>query len=254
MRNILILSLILFTPLLSLSIEACSSPTSYTTKGGGGGNPPLDWGSGNVNNLASSDNQYNIINLDDKDKTDGYFDNFGFNLPSGATIEGFIITIEGYWDFGNGDCKKVDIELWSSPDKGTKYANCNSLGDGSDMTSVFGDPNDLMKFTGNGGPAKRILNSVDINDSSFGLKIKLESDLDGNTVRIDFIEICIHYTEGVLPIELVSFDCYNYEDDIYIEWLSNEINNSHYIVEHSTDGYVWKTIKQLMVLAILIRC
>ena len=71
MRNILILSLILFTPLLSLSIEACSSPTSYTTKGGGGGNPPLDWGSGNVNNLASSDNQYNIINLDDKDKTDG---------------------------------------------------------------------------------------------------------------------------------------------------------------------------------------
>lgn len=48
---------------------------------------------------------------------------------------------------------------------------------------------------------------------------------------------------SVLPIELVSFDCEWNGGNIDLHWVSaSEINNSHYLVEHSTDGYTWRTL------------
>ncbi len=51
---------------------------------------------------------------------------------------------------------------------------------------------------------------------------------------------------SVLPIELVSFDCEWNDGNVDLHWVSaSEINNSHYLVEHSTDGYKWSTLYKI---------
>lgn len=51
---------------------------------------------------------------------------------------------------------------------------------------------------------------------------------------------------AVLPIELISFDCEWEGSNIKLSWMSaSEINNSHYIIEHSTDGFTWSVVNTI---------
>jgi hypothetical protein len=51
---------------------------------------------------------------------------------------------------------------------------------------------------------------------------------------------------SVLPIELISFDCEWNGGNVDLSWVSaSEINNSHYLIEYSNDGYLWKTIYKI---------
>lgn len=58
-----------------------------------------------------------------------------------------------------------------------------------------------------------------------------------------FSSICPYYQEftSVLPIQLLSFDCFGNIDNIEIEWVtSNEINCKEYILEKSINGVDFK--------------
>lgn len=47
----------------------------------------------------------------------------------------------------------------------------------------------------------------------------------------------------ILPIELYSFDGYQNNNTVLIEWITlSETNNNHFLVQHSTDNENWNTI------------
>ena len=139
------------------------------------------------------------------------------------------ITIEGYWDNGSG-CKKLEIELYDGSNKGTKYTGCGIIGDAADVSTTLGGPNDLMDFDGIGPDP--ILIPSDINSNLFGIDIKFESDANGNILNIDFIEICVYYTLGPLPVNLLYFKGDALINGNIIEWsTSMESNNNYFTIE-----------------------
>lgn len=51
------------------------------------------------------------------------------------------------------------------------------------------------------------------------------------------------YMNGILPLDLLSFEAQNTEDEVILDWIStNETAHSHFEVEHSIDGQSWKKI------------
>ena len=221
--------LFLIIPLFSIANSQCSTPSSYNNNGGMN---TVTFGP--VDNLGVSDDIRNSVALDKKKKVDGQFQDFGFTIPVGAIIDGYEITVEGYWDNGSG-CKKLEIELYDGSNKGSKYTGCGIIGDGVDVLTTFGGPTDLMDFDGMGPDP--ILTPVDINNNLFGIDVKFESNVNGNILNIDFIEICIYYTPGPLPVNLLYFRGNSVINGNIIEWsTSNESNNNYFTLEKLIDG------------------
>jgi len=216
--------LFLIIPIFSLADTQCSTPAFYNNNGGMN---TVTFGP--VDNLRASDDIRNSVALDKKKKVDGQFQDFGFTIPAGSTIDGYEITIEGYWDNGSG-CKKFEIELYDGANKGTKYTGCEIIGDGVDVSTTLGGPTDLMDFDGIGPDP--ILTPVDINSNLFGIDVKFESDANGNILNIDFISICVYYTLGPLPVNLLYFKGDALINGNIIEWsTSMESNNSYFTIE-----------------------
>ena len=103
--------LFLIIPLFSIANSQCSTPSFYNNNGGMN---TVTFGP--VDNLGVSDDIRNSVALDKKKKVDGQFQDFGFTIPVGAIIDGYEITVEGYWDNGSG-CKKLEIELYDGSNK-----------------------------------------------------------------------------------------------------------------------------------------
>jgi len=73
------------------------------------------------------------------------------------------------------------------------------------------------------------------------IRVKVISPFNCNEQTIVYPII----TNGALPVELLYFEGTKFPKSNYLEWATaTEHNSSHFIVEKSEDGYIWKEIDQ----------
>lgn len=77
-------------------------------------------------------------------------------------------------------------------------------------------------------------------------KIRLFNANAGSNSSNDLYFNSITHEIGVLPVELTSFSAFAKDNDVELIWeTSSEINNSHFEIQHSTDGRIFETIGQV---------
>ncbi|MEO9533248.1 MAG: T9SS type A sorting domain-containing protein [Crocinitomicaceae bacterium] len=161
---------------------------------------------------------------------------FGFSIPSYATICGISATISKK---GTGVLQSVEdfsIRLYSSD----AFIGDNKAGSGnwpgSEISQTHGSSSDMWGTT---------LTYSEINSASFGIGIAvtLEGSIALPTAEIDVIQLSISY-DPTLPIELIDF----YAQDelnrmVALNWsTASETNNDFFIVEESMDGINWTQV------------
>ena len=168
-----------------------SGPNSGGTFDNIAGSP---WPWGYTSNAAASDNSYALfgygsgIPLTESGRLAAT--NFGFAIPSGATIDGIVVEVE----------KKCSNAAYSSKDKTVSLVKGGSVsGDNkasasvwptSDAYSTYGGATDLWGLT---------WTDTDINATNFGAVISVQCNATGKSSvvhSIDHIRITVYYTEG----------------------------------------------------------
>lgn len=121
--------------------------------------------------------------------------NFGFSIPSGATIDGIKIEIERQRLDGDGT---IDNEVKIVKSNGTIGAeNKNSLTPwttDSDTYYTYGAVDDLWSEN---------WSDIDINHANFGVVLSASLDpgkIYGEITLVDHIRITVYYTEGAPPL------------------------------------------------------
>ena len=154
----------------------------------------VDWNT--TNNLGSSDNSYTTSGtLASASPISEYLDctGFGFSIPGGATIDGIQLDIErSYTGSGTSAVQDTSIQLLKAGTKtGTDKAATTTNWPTTDATATYGGAADLWGTS---------WSDTDINDSGFGVAIKVENDGSGSkTARMDILTITVTYTGGSGP-------------------------------------------------------
>jgi len=144
----------------------------------------------NSDNAKASDGSYAITNGLVAANVTNYLKatNFGFSIPSGATIDGIVVEIEKYAVSGNVKDSKLRIVNSDGSIGTTDRADTVSNWPSSDSYISYGSSSDLWGET---------WLASDINDSDFGVALSaigIDPD-DGYTPHVDHIRITIYYTE-----------------------------------------------------------
>jgi len=146
----------------------------------------------NVNNVKISDNVY-AYKLDDwGDENKLKATNFGFSIPTGATIDGIEVEIERR---ATGDQLVKDDSLYIVKSDGN-YGSSNkadtvNLWPTTDTYKTYGSPSDLWGET---------WTAEDINSSNFGVGISAHCYFVdyGSKAEIDHIRITVYYSVGTV--------------------------------------------------------
>ena len=169
--------------------------------------------------------------------------NFGFAVPSTASICGVEVTIERKATglLIGSSIKDNSIRLIKNNIiSGTNMASTDNW-PASDGNKVYGDVNETW------GSA---WTPADINAIDFGVAIsaKLSSGLASLflTAEIDQVSVRVFYNV-VLPVELVNFKAKQKEEKVDFEWATaSEKNNYHFIIERSANGTTgWNAIDSI---------
>jgi hypothetical protein len=116
--------------------------------------------------------------------------NFGFNIPSGSTINGIKIEIERKNVLM--DQTSVDAIVQMTKDGttrvGNNYAETITNWPPLDTIKAYGGTNDLWGTT---------WTYADINASTFGVHFAATAHDDPNDISVDFVRITVYYTQGV---------------------------------------------------------
>lgn len=142
------------------------------------------------NNAAVSDNQYTSVSgLLSSGQDESHYlraENFGFNIPSGATIDGIEVKVERS-KVGSGAIITNKMRLlWHGVIGGTSLTSYSQWGT-SDSEQIFGDPTDLWS---------RTWTPVDINRDDFGVVFGAKEIFDSSTgAYVDRVQIRVWYIE-----------------------------------------------------------
>lgn len=169
-------------------VTPTNSTFSGTTADGGG---PITWS--NTSLITAQDGSYSTVNLPDGTISNVLkATNFGFSIPSAATINGVAVTVRGKSSNiyeQDTTARLVKAGVVQSTDRGlTNWTN------GFDTDMIHGSSNDLW-----GGS----YTPTDINDSGFGFAISVTNNgppVLNDTVSVDSITIKVYYTVGVTTI------------------------------------------------------
>lgn len=147
----------------------------------------------NPSNAASSNNVKATATLNPSQQTN-YLQatNFGFSIPSGATIDGIVVEIECSASFFGP--KDIVVKLVKGGTiSGTNTVNTNYWSDSSDMYLSHGSSSNLWGLS---------WTDSDINSSSFGVAISAinASVKFSSQATIDHIRITVYYTASSGPI------------------------------------------------------
>jgi len=114
---------------------------------------------------------------------------YGFNIPSGATINGIKVEVEKKADLKNGYIVDYSIRLIKYDEVvGDDKADTNTHWPDSDAYASYGGDNDLWGAS---------WTPDDINDDKFGVAISAKVDApDGGSALIDHVRITVYYTTG----------------------------------------------------------
>jgi len=191
----------------------------------------------NLSNAGSSDDVYTDIPTNGLSSNGDYTDvfqatNFGFSIPSGATINGIIVEIERS-DINNAKDNFIGIVKGGSVGSEDKSVNPAWS---SETYISYGSSTDLWSET---------WTVADINASGFGVAISVKKQGGGANPQpiIDHIRITVHYTAAALPIELIDFNTEFSNGNVILDWqTATEINNDYFTIERSTDAMIWEDL------------
>ena len=142
----------------------------------------------NPNNAKVSDNIYSTIADQDGDVTTHYLKatNFGFAIPTGATIDGIVVEIERK-DSGANDWRDSRISIVKA--NGT-------IGTTNKSTSAFWSTIEgYVSFGGATDKWGETWTEADIEDIDFGVVFSAYQYSSGTSISVDHIRITIYYTE-----------------------------------------------------------
>jgi len=139
----------------------------------------------NPDNAKVSDNIYTVATINNQQTHILRATNFGFTIPSEATITGITVEAEaktsGYYPIWTLDYVRI-IKAGV-----VKNTNKTLAGYGTtDSYKLTGSSSDLWGET---------WTYSDINSSDFGVSIRTAADAHENTIYIDHIRITVYYTE-----------------------------------------------------------
>ncbi len=135
-------------------------------------------------NVFTSNNSYAVF---DSQSDEMDVDDFGFSIPTGATINGIEVAVEG----NRTDPRTVDVMLsWNNGSSwttgsGTGVKNFGGTFTTLDKTVILGGPSDTWNHTW--APA-------DFSDANFRMLLDAVSSGPGDTLSVDQIQMKVHYT------------------------------------------------------------
>jgi hypothetical protein len=119
------------------------------------------------------------------------YQNFGFSIPGGSTINGIEVQVEGY----NTGSRQADITLsWNNgashtTGAGLKTTNMPGTSSSSEAVRTFGGAADTWN---------RTWSATDFTNSNFRLQLDATSG-SGSDLYIDQVRVKVYYTEASLP-------------------------------------------------------
>jgi len=149
---------------------------------GGGG----DQGWINASNVLADDSDYAVVSLGSGQTSDILqVDNFGFAIPTGATILGIALTIkrDSLGDTVDSSIRVVDS---TGTPQGSDKADGVTTWPGSFGTGSYGSSSDDWSAG---------LDDADINSTSFGFRIQCTT-ASGSSARIQYVEASVYYSGG----------------------------------------------------------
>jgi hypothetical protein len=169
------------------------TPTTSVTKSAGTGANVTGVGTvawSNPGNITASDNSYATAPLSAGEQTN-YLraSNFGFNIPTTATIVGIEVVVERFGGVFGSQAGASDT-IVRMVKSGTIAGDNKSLGSEYpvfEMTSTFGAATDLWGTT---------WTPSDINDSTTGVVFSANCPDQDSTASVDHVTMTVHYTDS----------------------------------------------------------
>lgn len=237
--NLKLLLSFLFLAILSPNkiIGQTAGPNSPGTASNIGATNP--WS--NPTNLISSNNTYSSVSLNNGQVSDVVVaTNFGFSIPTSATIDGVTVEIEKY---GSRTVFFIPIRYIIDNTISLTTDGTNPLGDnkanGTPWPISDTSPSTYTSYGGSADGWNASLTPSLVNSTSFGIYIDVSCIFwpgGPETGYIDHIRVTIDYTVPT-PVELISFDGKVVEEVIELKWQTSwEKNNDFYTIEKSSNG------------------
>ncbi len=175
------------------TLPSITGTTTPATNAGTGANVPVtgtaDWA--NPGYITADDTNYASVNLSGSILTSGYLEgvNYGFNIPSNATITGIVVTIGrhesgtrvGYFDVRDSTVRLLKAGVITGNNKaasGTEWPTSPPV------AASYGSTSDLWGAT---------WTPEDINASNFGVVLSVITDVN-RIAYVDYMQISITYT------------------------------------------------------------
>lgn len=162
---------------------------------------------GTPDNAKVADDTYTTVGIlfvSDSDYLNVY--NYGFSIPTGATIDGVTVDVHRKANFDEATKRIRDSTLHlrkAGTRTGTNKAATTTNWPTAEATATYGGAADLWGNT---------LAPADINNSGFGVSLKVVcgSAFSVQTAYVDYIAITINYTEGgggglSIPVAMQSY-------------------------------------------------
>lgn len=247
--NRLLLVLFLFSPTLyansQCSVTALTNPAGYSNNTSVGS---FAWS--NLSNVQLNDNNYatagqSVGILSSVNSNYLIASNFGFSIPSSATICGIIVEVErnasGLIGIGASITDNSLKIVKAGAIAGTDHAS-GAAWPSSEAYASYGNSTDSWGTTWT--PSQ-------INASNFGIAIsaKLTTGLAALflTPGIDHIRISVYFNV-VVPITLKSFTAKQVSDKVRLDWITaTETNNRFFLIQKSLNSFEWSTIDSIPV-------
>jgi len=157
--------------------ETTQSPSTIVSDSSAGS---VSWS--NPSNAASDDSSYAQATMVGATTTE-YLKatNFGFNVPSGSTINGIEVLLERSSTLGRGSDHTIQLVKGGSVSGNNK---ASQTWPASEATYTYGGSSDLWGLS---------LSDTDINASGFGATVRAQSSSNAYA-NVDHIEITVYYT------------------------------------------------------------
>jgi len=169
-----------------MSVTAWKTSQTQNNEAFGDGNA---WG--NLSNITTSDDQYAACSIAKNEASD-YLNatNFGFSIPSTATIQGIEVQIE----------LKSDTADTTSDQTIQLLVNGSRSGDNKAISDSYPTSDTTRNYGGTADTWGLNLTPADVNSTDFGISIQSYSSGGASTAYIDYVAIQITYSENGITV------------------------------------------------------
>jgi hypothetical protein len=118
--------------------------------------------------------------------------NFGFAIPSGATVDGIVVEINRREIAGTASDFRVQLTDSTATLVGSNKANTTAGSwPSTATTATYGTSTDTWAAS---------LDDVDINSANFGVTLSVRADSANTDIGVDFIRVTVYHTGGATTI------------------------------------------------------